>query len=125
MKHFIMLAVDNLPLILGSLALLANAICGVVIIIKKTVQKIKKGEEIVPTLEQTYLELKEVARKCIYEKEEMYKSMSTGGMKMGAFKLDSVLSTIETACLRRGVDFDSLYWTDYINEDVKNMKGVK
>lgn len=125
MKEILQFCVNNLPLIVGFLGLLGNAIYAIVVIVKNTIKRIKKGEEIAPTMEQTYLELKELARKYIYEKEALFKNVALGGVKSGAFKLDSVLSSIESECLRRNVAYDSFYWTDYVNKEVQLMKGVK
>lgn len=125
MKEFLQLIMTNPPLLVGSLGLIANATYGIVLVVVNMIKKLRKGEDIPQTLEHTYLELKEIARKLIYEKEELFKSVTLGGVKTGPFKLDSVLSSIESECLKRGVEYDSLYWTDYVNAEVKSMKGVK
>lgn len=125
MKEFWKVIIENPLLLVGIINLLVTVFCGAYVIVKKAVRKIKSGEELMPTLEQTYLELRELARNAIYEKEKLFKNASLNGTKTGVFKLDSVLSTIESACLRVNVAFDKEYWTNYVNTEVANMKGVK
>lgn len=125
MKEFWKVIIENPLLLVGIINLLVTVFCGTYVIVKKAVKKIKSGEELMPTLEQTYLELRELARNAIYEKEKLFKNASLNGTKTGVFKLDSVLSTIESACLRVNVAFDKEYWTNYVNTEVANMKGVK
>lgn len=125
MKDFFTCLIANPALLVGFIGLVFNTSYAIFCVVRNAIKKIKSGGNVFATLEQTYLELKELARKYIYEKEEMYKNVSFGGVKAGAFKLNAVLSSIEVECLKKGVEFDSAYWTDYINKEVSNMKGVK
>lgn len=100
----------------------------------KTVKEaVKIAEEAVETgvsIKQSamLLYLREYARGRIYEKEELFKTSSnpaTVNNKCGAFKLDSVLKEIEMECIRKNYEYNHDYWIGYIEEEVKNMKGVK
>ena len=90
------------------------------------VKKRKANGEINDTQAVTIatLEIKEIARQAIYEVEQQYKNMKTQGIKAGAFKLDSVLKTVDNECLRRGISFNKEEVTQYVTEEVAKMKTV-
>lgn len=84
-----------------------------------------RGEEITANdLKLATLEIREVAREAIYEAERQYNNMKNHGIRAGAFKLDSVLKTVDNECLRRGIAFNKEEITEYVNEEVSKMKGV-
>ena len=98
--------------------------------VKSIVIKLKKkkanGEEInANDMKLAYLEIREVAREAIYEAEKQFGSVKNYGLKTGAFKLDSVLKTVDNECLRRGIAYNKEEVTAYINEEVSKMKEVK
>lgn len=68
------------------------------------------------------LKLKEKAKDFIYKAEELFSSYNG---KAGVFKLDSVLKNIQIACMQESVAYNEDYWTNYVTEEVSNMKGVK
>ena len=51
--------------------------------------------------------------------------MRAQGIKCGALKLDDVLAKVDNACLREGIAFDKEEVTEYVNNEVNKMKGVK
>lgn len=71
---------------------------------------------------EKFLKLREKCKDFIYSVEKLYSSYAG---KAGVFKLDSVLKDMQVACMQEQVEFDKDYWTTYINEEVKYMKGVK
>lgn len=68
------------------------------------------------------LKLREKCKDFIYKAEDLF---STYAGKAGVFKLDSVLKNVQIACMQEDVAYNEEYWTNYVNEEVANMKGVK
>ena len=91
-------------------------------------KKVKNGTSKVKSDEQTLLEIKDVVRNYIYKKEELFKEVvfnTTGQIKTGSFKMDSVLKEAEFECMRRNYAYNGAYWEDFITNEVKKMKSVK
>lgn len=76
---------------------------------------------------ESLLQIKEFCRQQIYNKEKLFKNISTttGVLKTGALKYDSVLKEVELECMRKGVKFYESDWYQYINYEVDKMKEVK
>lgn len=108
------------------LSVLIGTIFGVRSVIV-SIKKRRQNGEISDTqaIKLATLEIREIARNAIYEVEAQYKHMKTQGIKAGAFKLDSVLKTVDNECLRRGITFNKEEVTSYVNEEVSKMKLVQ
>ena len=130
--------VPYVQLVVWAIIVAVIAIAVIVFLIKKFIGKAKNAksvgdiitagkevlDEIDGVIDGTLLRIKEYARKCIYEKEALFKETTITG-KTGAFKYDSVLKEVELECMRSNFEYNSEYWKEYIQDEVNKMKGVK
>lgn len=93
-------------------------------VVKAIVKKHKAGNLTVEDTEKAWLKIKEVAINAIYSVEKEYKALKAQGIKTGAFKIDSVMKTVDSYCLRNGYEYNAEEVKAFVNEQVANMKGV-
>lgn len=69
------------------------------------------------------------ANELVAAAEETYKKVDTllkqdGGKGSGAVKKDSVMTKLQAKCIEKGIEFDSEYWSEKVDDIVKLTRTV-
>lgn len=123
---------ETIKLILGIISAVAALLIGTIIpLIVKFVKKCKeaKAAETEAEKQAAINDLLGIAHQLVAAAEETYKSVDSilkgqGGKGSGAVKKDSVMTKLQAACLEKGVEFDSEYWSTKVDEIVALTKEV-
>lgn len=103
---------------------LCSAVNAIYSLVASIVKKRKAGTLTKEDTEKAWLKIKEVAINAIYEVEAEFKALKAQGIKTGAFKIDSVMKTVDAYCLRNNYEYNAEEVKAFVNEQVANMKGV-
>lgn len=113
--------------ILGSIAIIASIGVPFIVKLKLTNKKLHEAETDAE-FEKASADLLEYAKQLINTAEDAYsgfdKVMKTQNSTAGGMKKESVLSKLQVYALQKGYAFDTLEWSDKIDELVKFTKNV-